>query len=76
VTKKLPAVTSREVIRVAEQLGFVFDRQKGSHAVYYRLKDKRRVIIPVHSSKEIKPKTLAGIIKDMGLAVAEFKELL
>jgi predicted RNA binding protein YcfA (HicA-like mRNA interferase family) len=54
----------------------VFDRQKGSHAVYYRHRDKRRVIIPVHVGKEIKPRTLSGIIKDMGLTVEEFRKLL
>jgi len=76
VSKKLPAVPAKEVIRVAERLGFVFDRQRGSHAVYYRPKDKRRVVIPVHSGKEIRPKTLKGIIADMGLTVEEFRELL
>ncbi len=33
---KLPSVSAREVIRVAEKLGFAFDRQRSSHAVYLR----------------------------------------
>jgi predicted RNA binding protein YcfA (HicA-like mRNA interferase family) len=45
---KLPSVTAREVIRVAERLGFEFDRQKSSHAVYIRTSDRRRLVIPVH----------------------------
>jgi predicted RNA binding protein YcfA (HicA-like mRNA interferase family) len=45
---KLPSVSAREVIRVAEQVGFAFDRQKGSHAVYLRVSDRRRLVIPVH----------------------------
>jgi predicted RNA binding protein YcfA (HicA-like mRNA interferase family) len=32
---KLPAVQARDVVRVAEPIGFVLDRQRGSHAVYY-----------------------------------------
>lgn len=76
MSRKLPVVTAKEVIRVVEQMGFVLDRQKGSHAVYYRHRDKRRVIIPVHVGKEIKPRTLSGIIKDMGLTVEEFRKLL
>lgn len=76
MTRRLPVVTAKEVIRVAERLGFVFDRQRGSHAVYYRPQDKRRIVIPVHSGREIRPKTLAGIIADMGLTVEEFRKLL
>jgi len=71
----LPSVKPKYVIRVAQKLGFVFDRQSGSHAIYYREKDKKRVVVPIHP-KEIKRKTLYGIIKDMGIDVEEFKKLL
>ena len=53
-------------------MGFIFDRQRGSHAVYYRASDKRRVVIPMHGSKDLKPGTLRGIIHDIGLTVEEF----
>lgn len=76
MSPKLPVVTAREVVRVAVKLGFVFDRQKGSHAVYYRASDKARIVIPVHPGRTIKPKTLAGILEDMGLSVEEFHNLL
>jgi predicted RNA binding protein YcfA (HicA-like mRNA interferase family) len=33
---RLPAVTARELVVVAEKLGFMLDRQKGSHAVFIR----------------------------------------
>jgi len=73
VTRKLPAITAREVVKVANKVGFVFDRQKGSHSVYYRKSDGARVVIPVHSGKTIKRKTLDGIIEDMGLTAEEFR---
>jgi predicted RNA binding protein YcfA (HicA-like mRNA interferase family) len=76
VSPKLPQIKAKELIRVASKLGFEFDRQSGSHAIYYRKSDKRRIVIPIHSSKDLKPKTLFGIIKDMGLEVAEFRKLL
>jgi len=66
---KVPVVPAREVVRVAEKLGFVLDRQKGSHAVYLRASDQRRVVIPVHKGKDLKPGTLRGIIEDMGISV-------
>jgi predicted RNA binding protein YcfA (HicA-like mRNA interferase family) len=56
----------------AESLGFVFDRQRGSHAVYYRASDGRRVVIPMHGSKDLKPGTLRAIINDIGLSVEDF----
>ncbi len=73
---KLPSVPARDVIRVAEKLGFVFDRQKGSHAVYWRIIDRRRLVIPVQKGGDLKPGTLRGLIDDMGLSVAEFNSML
>ncbi len=74
--QKIPVLRAREVIRVAEKLGFILDRQKGSHAVYRRSSDGARVVIPVHAGKDLKPKTLAGIIEDMGLTVEQFRDML
>jgi len=71
-----PIVTSREVIKVAKKLGFTFDRQSGSHAVYIHKKKKMRIVIPIHRGKDIKLKTLKGIIEDIGITVDKFKELL
>lgn len=76
MTPKLPAVRARDVVRVAEKLGFVLDRQKGSHAIYFRESDKARIVIPIHKGKDLRKGTLAGIISDMGLTVEEFCELL
>ncbi len=73
---KLPALQARQVAQVAESLGFVLDRQRGSHAVYYRASDGRRVVIPMHPGKDLKPGTLRGIITDLGLTPEEFSELL
>lgn len=72
----LPAVTGKQAGKVAKRAGFRLDRQVGSHQVYLRQSDKRRVVIPVHAGKALKPKTLAGIIRDMGLTPEEFRALL
>ncbi len=73
---KLPSVPARDVVRVAEKIGFAFDRQKGSHAVYLRASDHRRLVIPVHQGRDLKPGTLRGLIDDMGLSVEKFVALL
>ena len=69
---KVPSIRAREVVRVAVAIGFVFDRQKGSHAVYYRVADHRRIVIPMHGTKDLKAGTLRGIIADLGLTVDDF----
>ena len=76
MTPRLPVVTADDLVRVAKRAGFMLDRQKGSHGIYFRATDKARVVIPMHKGKNIKPKTLTAIIEDMGLTVKEFRALL
>ncbi|MEA5557835.1 type II toxin-antitoxin system HicA family toxin [Nodularia spumigena] len=70
-----PSVKAKEFIKVIEKLGFYFDRQKGSHAIY---KDSHgeRVVIPMHSGKDLKQGTLMGMIQDIGIDKEMFFELL
>jgi predicted RNA binding protein YcfA (HicA-like mRNA interferase family) len=75
VTPKLPATSAKDLVRVAERLGFVFRRQSGSHAIYVRSSDQARVVIPMHKG-ELKRKTLRGIIHDLKTTVEEFANLL
>ncbi len=75
MTPKLPATSAKELVRVAERLGFVFRRQSGSHAIYVRASDQARVVIPMHKG-ELKRKTLRGIIQDLKISVEEFANLL
>jgi predicted RNA binding protein YcfA (HicA-like mRNA interferase family) len=70
---KVPFIRAREVVRVAESIGFVLDRQKGSHAVFYRASDQRRVVIRMHGTRDLRSGTLRGIITDLGLSIDEFK---
>lgn len=76
MSPSLPQVKAKDVARVARKLGFELDRQKGSHAIFYRPSDKARIVIPMHAGRDIKPKTLLGIIDDMHITPEQFKELL
>ena len=71
---KLPAVKSRDLVRVAERLGFQLRRQRGSHAIYVRASDQARVVIPMHGG-DLKRKTLRGIILDMKITEEKFMEM-
>ena len=71
MTPKLPVATAKDLVRIAERLGFAFRRQRGSHAIYVRASDQARVVIPMHRG-EIKRKTLRAIIQDLKISVEEF----
>ena len=70
----LPSIKAKDFIRVIENLGFYFDRQKGSHAIYKNT-DGLRVVVPIHQGKDIKPGTLMGIIQDIGIDKETFFKL-
>jgi predicted RNA binding protein YcfA (HicA-like mRNA interferase family) len=71
---KLPLIPGRECIRALQRGGFVIDRQRGSHITLIRDDPFASVTVPNH--KELKRGMLRGIIKDAGLTVDEFVELL
>ena len=76
MSAKPPVVEAKDLARIARKLGFVLDRQKGSHAVFFRESDRARVVIPMHAGKAIRRKTLAGILEDLGITSEQLRELL
>jgi len=76
MSPKFPAVTSDEVIKVLQKIGFCFKRQSGSsHAIYFRDSDKRRTVVPIHKGKILKRKTFKSILSDINMTVDEFNNL-
>ncbi len=73
--RKLPALTPRKIIAILEKKGFVLDRTKGSHHVYYHPETKRRVIVPLHK-KDLPKGTLLEILKQAGIGKDELSDLL
>jgi len=72
---KLPVVSGKQVIKALKHAGFYVHHQKGSH-VTLRMEEypQIRVVVPIHHV--VKKGTLKNIIKDAGLTVEEFVELL
>ncbi len=73
---RLPAVTGQEAIRAFEQVGFEVDRVSGSHHVMKKAEHPYRLSVPVHGRTDMKSGTLRRLIKDAGLTVEEFCDLL
>ncbi len=76
MSRHLPAVSGRELIRALRRAGFVVLRQKGSHVSL----EKRtaagywRTIVPLH--REIRPGTLSDILNQSGLSKEDLTALL
>jgi predicted RNA binding protein YcfA (HicA-like mRNA interferase family) len=75
MSKELPSLRAKEVVRILEKSGYVEWRQKGSHLTLYRETDRRSVTIPIHFRKTVPKGTLHAIIKQAGLTTDEFLAL-
>ncbi len=73
MTGKLPALKPKIVIKALERNGFYIHHMTGSH--YILKKGNLRVTVAYHN-KDLKPGTMASIIKQCGLSVEEFLDLL
>ena len=71
---RLPSLSWQQVVGALKQTGFVFDRQKGSHMVYYHPETNHTVVVPRH--RIIKMGTLREILREANLGREEFRRLL
>ncbi len=72
---KLPSLTPRKIIKVLEKKGFVLDRVKGSHHIYYHPETRRRAVVPLHK-KDLPKGTLLEILKQANISKDELRDLL
>lgn len=71
---RLPVISGQQCVRALEKAGFYVTRRRGSHIIMRRDDPFARTSVPGH--KTLKRGTLRGIIKDAGLTVEEFVDLL
>lgn len=71
---KLPILSGQECIKALGKAGFYILRQRGSHIVLRRDEPFGEVVVPNH--QELDKGTLRAIIRQVGLSVDEFIELL
>ena len=76
MSRRLPALRPRDVLRVLERTGFAVDHVTGSHYILkHPDKPAARVTLPWHN-KDLKRGTLRAIIEQAGCTAAEFVDLL
>jgi predicted RNA binding protein YcfA (HicA-like mRNA interferase family) len=71
---RLPVISARECVAALEKAGFYVTRQRGSHINMRRDNPFARVVIP--NRKELKKGMLRAIIRQAGVTVDEFVDLL
>ena len=71
----LPVVSGREVVKALGKIGYFRDHQRGSHIILRQQSaPHRRLTVPDH--REVAKGTVRAIIRQAGLSVDEFKNLL
>lgn len=71
---KLPIISGTICVKVLLELGFIVDRQRGSHIILVREEPKTTIIVPNH--KQLDRGTLRAIIRQSNLNIDEFINLL
>lgn len=71
---KLPVISGQDCVKALKKAGFYFKRQEGSHIILRRDNPFAQLVVPEH--KELDRGTLRAIIRQAGLGVNEFINLL
>ena len=71
---KLPVISGSDCVKAFNKIGFEVYRQRGSHITMVRKSPPSQTTIPNH--KELDRVTLRAIIRQVGLTVDQFVELL
>jgi len=71
---RLPQISGKQCIKALSKAGFYFKRQEGSHIILRRDDPFAQLVVPNH--KELDRGTLRAIIRQSGLSIDEFLNLL
>lgn len=71
---KLPQISGQECVSALQKAGLILRRQRGSHMILRRDSPFAQVVVPDH--RQLDRGTLRAIIRQAGLTIEEFVELL
>jgi predicted RNA binding protein YcfA (HicA-like mRNA interferase family) len=76
MSRHLPAISGKQLVRALRRVGFVVLRQKGSHVSLEKRAGENywRTVVPLH--REIRPGTLSDILNQTGLSKEQLAQLL
>jgi len=73
---RLGSYRGEQVVRAFKREGWQFCRQSSSHVILEKKGHDAILSVPVHKGKNVKRGTLRDLIRDAGLTVKEFIELI
>lgn len=65
--------TPKQVISRLKKLGFVEERQSGSHKIFYNASTKQRAVVPYHL-KKLPKGTFAAILREARISKKDFEK--
>jgi predicted RNA binding protein YcfA (HicA-like mRNA interferase family) len=77
MSPKIPVAKPKEIIRALKKLGFIIQKQKGSHIFLYHpeIYPERYIIVPYHN-KDVRPGIMHEILSHPAVDDDKFIELL
>lgn len=66
------SIKPRQLAKILARLGFLLDRQRGSHAIWQH-PDGRMTVVPMHP-RDIPSGTLRGILNDIQIGIEELSK--
>lgn len=69
---KLKIITSIQMCKLVENIGFISARQRGSHK-FYRHDDGRTTVIPMHAG-DLDRGLVRKILRDIDISIDEYNE--
>ncbi len=76
MSRRLPSLTPRRAIRALERGGFVLHRVRGAHYQFTHPDDPSLLVVVPYHAGDLKRSVVRSIIKQAGLTVEEFLDLL
>lgn len=76
MSRRLPAISGKQLVKALERAGFVVMRQRGSHVSMEKREADQvyKTVVPQH--REIRPGTLSDILRQTGISKDDLRALL
>lgn len=77
MSKRIPALKPKQILKVLRRAGFYVHHQKGSHAqLRHKFDSELRVTIPMHSRFDLPPSVVQSILRQADISKEKLLELL
>jgi predicted RNA binding protein YcfA (HicA-like mRNA interferase family) len=69
----LTVISAKKMVTILRKLGFILDRQRGSHA-FYKHADGRCVVVPMHTGEDLSKGLIREILHSIDLSIEDYEK--